>query len=257
MLTYLHKKYRGGIMYSLDEKEEIIEKIKEGIDLQEIIRTTGIPEETIYEWNEEVKLRRVIKELIAEGKLEKAKKLVPRIAGDINEDIRYSILINIARRQDDLETEKELVYKQLDKYPYNIITVTSAIKTAQREGDKNLEMMLIQRLIELEPDNVMTLTYGIKLAMDQKDHERAKKLIDKKLELSPKDEKTMMTRIKIARREGDIETEKIFLNKLLEINPFNTKIIKRIRQIAIEEKDADKINEMDRKLLESKGVIRK
>ena len=60
-------------MYSLKEKEEIIEQMKQGKTISELYKEYKISKTTLYKWQKEMLLRRKIKQLIQEGKLEEAK----------------------------------------------------------------------------------------------------------------------------------------------------------------------------------------
>ncbi|MDE5830659.1 MAG: helix-turn-helix domain-containing protein, partial [Clostridia bacterium] len=75
-------------MYSLKEKEEIIEQMKQGKTISELYKEYKISKTTLYKWQKEMLLRRKIKQLIQEGKLEEAKKEAEKLNGKNIEEIK-------------------------------------------------------------------------------------------------------------------------------------------------------------------------
>lgn len=231
-------------MYSLKEKENVIKKIRTRINIDEIVFATGISRSTVLKWKKELELRQYIRKLIYSGNLEEAKKKVEKITGRINEPIRNSILIKIAREEGNREAEKKLLDKRLEIELNNIKAINGRIRIAREEGDTETEKRLLDRLLELEPNNTRAANRRRKI---EENIETKKSSLDEHLKLNPNDVKAMSSRIRIAREERkrnidterNIDIEKRLLDRLLELDPNDVKAMSSRIGIAREEKDIE------------------
>ena len=266
-------------MYSLKEKENIIKKIKKKANIDELVLTTGISKTTILKWKKELELRQYIRKLIYSGNLEEAKKEVEKIKGKVNEPIRNSLLIKIAREEGDLETEKRL----LD----SVISIIGRIEIAREERKRNIdteinidiERKLLDRLLELEPNNIKAISSRIAIAREKGDTETRKRLLDRLLELEPNNIKAISSRIRIAIKEKDEELQQQLTKKLAEIGltedreledllsqqyisqeeadsqEENTSSIKGVRKLIYESSDIVQASEQIKELLEGQDEL--
>ena len=94
-------------MYSLEVKEKVIQDLKDKKSVEEINREYGISKTTIYKYKKELQIRIKISELIKDGKLDEAKKLLEDINLKISEPVKLSILIrNSTNRKECKRTKK-------------------------------------------------------------------------------------------------------------------------------------------------------
>ncbi len=106
-------------MYSLKEKEGVIQEIKDGKSIDEIHNKYNISKSTLFEWKKEVKIRREIKELVGNEQFEEAKKLAERLTSKTSQMIKLSILIrycNKRRKQKRKKRRKKRREKKIIKY---------------------------------------------------------------------------------------------------------------------------------------------
>ena len=245
-------------MYSLKEKENIIKKIKKKANIDELVLTTGISKTTILKWKKELELRQYIRKLIYSGNLEEAKKEVEKIKGKVNEPIRNSLLIKIAREEGDLETEKRLLDRLLEIDPNNVKAISNRIRIAREEGDLETQKRLLDRQFELEPNDVKAMSSRIRIAREEGDTETRKRLLDRLLELEPNNVISIIGRIEIAREERkrnidteiNIDIERKLLDRLLELEPNNIKAISSRIAIAREKGDTETRKRLLDRLLE-------
>lgn len=163
-------------MYSLEEKEAILMKIKSREDISEDMKTIGISDETIIRWKKELWLRKHIRQLIAEEKLEEAKQETEKITDEVSEPIKISILTRIARMQQDIDSERRLLDRRLEIEPNNIITLRDRFRVAKIDNDVRLQKKLLDKLLELDPKNVVTIRFRLEIARNEKDIRLQRKL---------------------------------------------------------------------------------
>lgn len=256
-------------MYTFEEKEKIIECLKKGTTIEKLHITYQIPVHILYEWQEEMHIRRKIKMLRQEGRLDEAEQELEKLPGGNSNPIRLSIQIGIAkarkkeaksvgdisREREYREEQKRLLKIQLKNNPNNMLSISSLIVIAREENDKTTEYNLLERQLEIDPNNEVAIMGLISLNTGSKRREKRKELLYRLLELRPDSIKTMITLIRIAEDEGNIEEIERLAGIVLNLEPQNQKVISILHQngIDIEKVVKETVQDLGEEVLGSLG----
>lgn len=253
-------------MYSFEEKERIIELLKTGTSIEEIHNTYGIPMNTLNEWQGETIIRKKIKMLRAEGKLDEAEQEVENLTGEHTEQIKRSIQIGIvkarkerAKRRGNLTEEnlyrqkqKELLEEQIKKQPNDTMAISSLIAIAKEEKDKGREKILLYRLIQFEPDNIKVILELIRIAISEGDMQEIRRLQRILLDIDSENKKIL----KMLNKNGiEVNPETPETIQLPEIETLNLSEeeetpIQKARRLIYESEDIEKGAEEIKEILE-------
>ena len=231
-------------MYSYEVKSEVEKRIKSGVRLKKINEDTTISLSTLKKWKKEIEIRKRAKNLIFEGKIEEARIEISKLSPESNKSIILSLESLIARREGNIEKEKELLELVLKYEPKNAIAMSSLINIVREKKDRKTEKELLERQLEIEPNDTIAMSGLIVLAREENDIETEKKLLKRQLEIEPENVKTISSLVKIARKEGKIEKEKELLEKRLKIEPDNIIAIERLIKIAENQRDIKRKKEL-------------
>ena len=241
-------------MYSFEEKEKIIEKMKQGNNVEELYTEYGIDKTTLYKWEEEMLLRRRIKQLRQEGNLEEAKKETEKLNDKNSEIIKASILIGIARAEGDKETEEKMLNRQLELVPNDIISIIGLTVIAREKGDIRREGELLERQLKIRPTDDIAMKRLVVIARTEGDIEKERKFLTRLLKLNPDDEKAMKSLIRIEDKYAKFkkEKEKKEIAKMFS-DVLETSKLQQARKVIYEESDAGRCAEKIKELLEGES----
>lgn len=158
-------------MYTFEEKEKIIEMLKNGTSVEDLHRIYNIPMPILHDWEEEKIIRRRIKNLRILGRFYEAEQELEKLTGENTEPIRLSIQIGIAKGRKERaqsigdvskerkyrQEQKELLKKQLEKQPDDVIAINGLIVIAREECDRTTERRLLRRQLKINPNNIIAM----------------------------------------------------------------------------------------------------
>ncbi len=198
---------------------------------------------------QEKELKKHIKELIEEGKIDEAIFTIENSEDSVNRIVFLDMKRRIAKAKENRLEEKRLLDILLELDPDNTKFMSARIRIARAEGDKKTLKKWLDRQLQINPNNIIALRNRAIIAMQEGDLKTEKELVDREMELVPDDMILMITRLKLARKLKDRGTEKIILQKILELEPNNILTLIGLGKIAIEERDIKTHEEITRRIL--------
>lgn len=158
-------------MYTFEEKERIIELLKNGTSIEDLHRIYNIPMPILHNWEEEMRIRRRIKNLRILGRFYEAEQELEKLTGENTEPIRLSIQIGIAKGRKERaqsigdvskerkyrQKQKELLQIQLEKQPDDVIAINGLIAIAREECDLKTERRLLRKQLKINPNNIAAM----------------------------------------------------------------------------------------------------
>ena len=226
-------------MYSFEEKEAVIKRIKDGESTVQISESTGISKTTISKWKKEIELRRKIINLIEKGEIQEARKELEELKGKNVQAIRLALQAKIERKEGNREELKRLLQEILKLEPDNVKARSSLAKIAREEGNREELKRLLQEILKLEPDNLIAMSSLVRIAREEGNEEEAKRLLQEILRIDPDNVKARSSLARIAREEGNEEEAKRLLQEILRIDPDNVKARSGLVRIARKERNRE------------------
>lgn len=186
-------------MYSLAEKNKIIELFKKGEKVASIKLMSNISRSTLYKWKKDFEVSKEkskkVKKFIKNGELKEAEILANEILDKNPKDIYARVqLTTIYIRQKRLQEAKKLANEILQSNPNNIATrvqlTTIYIKQNRLQEAEKSE----NEILELDPNNIPARIQLVIIYYNQGKEEQAEKIIEE-LKQSGKNDSIKIERI--------------------------------------------------------------
>ena len=158
------------------EKEEIIQLINKGYDLDLISFELDIPMEKLIQYKNETKINMRYKQLVTKyenaensedytqrnllafayfmaGDVDKAREELLKIVSESDDFTAYRQMIYIEKTENNIDEAKLWAYEALDKFPESIKIREQLISIAKEERDEHEIEKQLKEIIRLQPQN--------------------------------------------------------------------------------------------------------
>ncbi len=179
-------------MYSLAEKNRVIQLFKEKYSIESIRLKSNISKSTLYRWKaqyEKAKEKsKQVKEYINEGKLDEAENLAKEILKSSPNDLAArGQLITIYTEQEKWDEVERLAKEKLKLDPSNLPTRSQLITACKKQEKWDEVERLAKERLELNPSDLPARSQLIVIYKKQEKWDEVERLTREILELDPSD----------------------------------------------------------------------